>query len=122
MGVAQRDGMTEPGRWNRMIPEVIATLPESPGVFEVANLVRTVLFVGHAEGAMRRHLTVLLQQAQTRLPPAVGGYFFRYELTTDEEPRVAERLASYRATHGDSLPPGNCGPIPPLRLAHSRAA
>ena len=39
--------------WRRLTAETIADLPETGAVFEVANLVRTVQFIGKASGNLR---------------------------------------------------------------------
>src|SRR5205823_6649174 len=89
--------------WQPLTPEVIAALPESPAVFEVANLVRTVLFIDRAQGKLRERLTTLWQDP-TRLPVRPGGHYFRYELSAREEETLQKRLAAYRKRHRGALP------------------
>ncbi len=116
--------LPEPGRWCRLIPETIAALPDAPAVFEIANLVRTVVYIGQAT-SLREELT-LLAQSQYRFPPSPGGYYFRFEVTAAQDEAVAARFAAYRVRHGDALPPSNVdAPAEPpmrLRVAHRRAA
>ena len=80
----------KPDDWQPLTPEVIAALPESPAVFEVANLVRTVLFIDRAQGKLRERLTTLWQDP-TRLPVRPGGHYFRYELSAREEETLQRR-------------------------------
>ena len=110
----------EPGRWCRLIPAVIAGLPETPAVFEVASLVRNVLLIGQAAGSLRERLTSLIQ-TQDKLPPSSGGYYFRYELAPDESAALTERLAAYKAGHGGLVPPGNRGALPTVAAARRAA-
>jgi hypothetical protein len=102
---------SEPGRWCRLIPAVIAGLPETPGVFEVGSLVRNVLFIGRADGSLRERMTSLIQ-TQEKLPPSSGGYYFRYELATDEEDALGKRLSAYQDGHAGLLPPANRAVLP----------
>lgn len=112
---------TELVGWRRLIPEAIAELPEEPAVFEVGNLVRTIHYIGSAEGNLRMRLTALAQD-QTKLRPVAGGYYFRYERVADEEEVLARRLSSYSAGHGGLPPIGNREAAPTLRVASRRAA
>ena len=95
-----------PEDWQQLTPEVIAALPESPAVFEVASLVRSVLYIDRAHGKLRERLTSLWQDT-AKLPVRPGGHYFRYELTPREEEELQKRLAAYRRRHGGALPPIN---------------
>src|SRR3989442_15368060 len=112
---------TDTRYWRRLTPETIAELPERGAVFEVANLVRTVHFIGRASGNLRARLTAYVHE-DLKLRPGPGGYYFRYEPTASEEETLDQRLASYLDSHGGMLPTGNAGPQPALRLASPRAA
>jgi hypothetical protein len=107
--------------WRRLTPDIVAELPESAGVFEVGNLVRTVLYIAAAEGNLRSRLAALSLE-QTRLPACAGGYYFRYEVAVHEEDALAARLAAHRAEHSGELPAGNREAPRPLRLASRSAA
>ena len=96
----------KPDDWQPLTPEVIASLPESPAVFEVSNLVRTVLFIDRAHGKLRERLTSLWQDP-TKLPVRPGGHYFRYELTAREDEALQKRLGAYRKRHRGVLPPIN---------------
>ena len=48
--------ITDTRNWRRLTAETIADLPEAGAVFEVANLVRTVQFIGSASGNLRARL------------------------------------------------------------------
>ena len=101
----------KPDDWQPLTPEVIAALPESPAVFEVSNLVRTVLYIDRAHGKLRERLTALWQDPQ-KLPVRPGGHYFRYELTAREEEALQKRLASYRKHHRGTLPQINAATGP----------
>jgi len=113
--------ITDTSCWRRLTPETIAELPETGAVFEVANLVRTVQFIGRASGNLRARLAAYAQE-DVKLRPCSGGYYFRYEPTPQEEQTLDQRLASYLNKHGGLLPTGNAQPQPALRLAQRRAA
>jgi len=113
--------ITDTSCWRRLTPETIAELPETGAVFEVANLVRTVQFIGRASGNLRARLAAYAQE-DVKLRPCSGGHYFRYEPTPQEEQTLDQRLASYLNKHGGLLPTGNTQPQPALRLAQRRAA
>jgi len=92
--------------WTRLTPDNIAAVPNADGVFEVANLVRNVQYVGRACGRLRDALTDFGHLPRT-LPSSVGGYFFRFELTTAEMEAFQRRIEAYRRRHEGALPPGN---------------
>jgi hypothetical protein len=112
----------EPGRWLKLNPFTIEEVPAAPGIFEIANLVRTILFIGAGEGNLRQKL-VSLGFVPANLPASVGGYYVRYTLVADEAGAVAEREAGHRAGHGGRLPAGH-EPIlrPTIRLVTRHAA
>lgn len=110
----------EPGRWLRLNPDNIAGLPEDAGVFEIANLVRNVLYIGRGDGSLRRRLSEM-GHLPPQLPASTGGYYFRFMLTAEEQQEMDRRVDAYRTRHAGRPPLGN-GDGPPLRLAARRAA
>ena len=100
------DMNTEHAIWRRLSPDTIAELPESGAVFEVANLVRTVHYIGVARGNLRQRLATWSQE-QAKLSPTPGGYFIRYVPAAAEDTALEDRLSTYRANHGGRLPTGN---------------
>jgi len=111
------------GPWLKLNPATIETIPDAPGVFEIANLVRTVLFAGRGEGSLKRRLAGLGAVPTNHLPASTGGYWVRFTLTADEEATLAERETAYRAAHGGRLPVGNDAALrPSFRLVTRHAA
>jgi hypothetical protein len=113
--------ITNTRNWRPLTPEIIADLPETGAVFEVANLVRTVQFIGTASGNLRARLASYAQE-DLKLRPIPGGYYFRYEDTAAEADALAARLEAYRKLHGGIVPVGNGEPPHALRVAPRRAA
>lgn len=112
----------EPGRWLKLNPATIACIPESPGIFEIGNLVRSVLYIGRADGNLQRRLASL-GTVPANVPASTGGYYVRYLLADDEDTTVAERHALHRAEHDGHLPPGNeARPRAAFRLITRQAA
>jgi hypothetical protein len=89
--------------WKPLDVTEVGSLPESPGVFEIATLVRNVLFIGAAE-SLAATLASQLDSPST-LPARAGGLYFRHAPTDDAERIHAELLAEYRERHGGALPP-----------------
>jgi hypothetical protein len=102
LGPMQHDS----GRWLPLTPETIAQLPELPAVFEIANLVRTVLYIGRAEGNLRGRLSTLAVDL-ILFPQTPGGYYVRYACGGAEEETLHGWLERYRTRHGGRLPLGN---------------
>jgi len=113
--------MTNTRSWRRITPEMIADLPETGAVFEVANLVRTVQFIGTASGNLRTRLATYAQE-DLKLRPIPGGYYVRYEPAAAEDEALSARLAAYREAHSGTVPTGNSENVTTLRLAARRAA
>ena len=111
----------DPRSWRRLTPETIAQLPEVAAVFEVANLVRTVKYIGGAGGNLRARVAGLTTDP-SRFPPSAGGYYVRYEPADSEADAHAQRLAAYQAMHRGGLPAGNREQPVALRVAPRRAA
>jgi hypothetical protein len=112
---------TDTPSWRRLSPEALADLPQTGAVFEVANLVRTVQFIGTASGNLRNRLAAYVEE-DLKVRPITGGYYFRYEPAPDENRALDARLNAYRSGHGGLLPVGNSEERPTLRLASRRAA
>jgi hypothetical protein len=113
---------TELGPWLKLNPATVECVTEAPGVFEIGNLVRTVLFIGRGDGNLRRRLAGL-GAVPENVPASVGGYYVRWAIVADEETALAERQAVHRAEHGGRLPAGNeARPRPAIRLVTRDAA
>jgi len=112
---------TEHTVWRRLTPDTIAELPEAGAVFEVANLVRTVHFIGTARGNLRQRMAGWTRE-QARLSPTPGGYYVRYEPATSEDQALEDRLTTYRALHGGRLPTGNREPATVTTISSRTAA
>jgi hypothetical protein len=112
----------EIGPWQKLNPATIEFVPESPGIFEIGNLVRTVLFIGRANGNLR-HRFEALGAIPENVPASVGGYWVRWIQVDDEEAELAARQTAHRDQHAGQLPAGNdARPRPVIRLVTRDAA
>jgi hypothetical protein len=93
----------QPDRWCRLSAEAVGWVPEEPGVFEVANLVRSVLYVGRGEGNLRARLREITRSTGL-LPPMAGGFYFRFQLTPREDEAFASLVSTYRTRHAGRDP------------------
>ena len=100
--------------WRPLTAAETVAVPESPGVFEIANLVRTILFVGTVPESLAASLTQYLDAPGQRQPLA-GRLYFRFLPTDDPEKVQNDVLLSYQEHHGGALPPAQTNPLPPLR-------
>jgi hypothetical protein len=110
----------DPRAWRRLTPETVAQLPEVSAVFEVANLVRTVLYIAAADGNLRARIGLLTQDAKLSARP--GGYYVRWEPATAEADALDATLGAYRRIHAGTLPARNRDTQAPLRVASRPAA
>ena len=111
-----------PGQWMKLDRTTIEALPDAPGVFEIANLVRTVLVIGRGDGSLRGRLREI-GTVPKDVPASVGGLYLRYQVAEDETAALADCEAAYRARHGGELPTGPTRALrPAIRLIGRRAA
>jgi hypothetical protein len=108
--------------WKPMVPALVAEVPPCPGVYELATLVRTVVFIGAANESLSEALTRHLNAPAT-LHPHVGRLYFRTVAHEDPEHVRVELLEEYRARHGGGLPAAQASqpPSPPPALRHLKA-
>ncbi len=90
--------------WKALDWSTVALLPDSPGVFEIANLVRTTLFIGAAADSLATTVTSHLE-TPSALHARAGRLYFRYAATEDAARLQTEILARYGERHGGALPP-----------------
>ncbi|HEV2546555.1 MAG TPA: hypothetical protein VGU20_04410 [Stellaceae bacterium] len=92
-------------RWQPLTSEAIATLPGQLGVFELADDLGRVLYIGYAGGRSLFGLRSEVAQARGRAPDARR---FRTEVTMQYLTRHQELLMLHVADHG-AVPDGNRG-------------
>ena len=90
--------------WKALDWSTVALLPNGPGVFEIANLVRTTLFIGAATNSLATSMTTHLE-TPSALHARAGRLYFRYAPAEDAERIQTDLLASYGERHGGALPP-----------------
>ncbi|HLK10986.1 MAG TPA: hypothetical protein VKW76_06365 [Candidatus Binatia bacterium] len=93
----------QPDRWCRLSAESIGWVPEEAGVFEVANLVRSILYVGRGDGNLRARLAEI-SGSTGLLPPMAGGFYFRFRLTSSEDEAFAGLVGAYQTRHDGRAP------------------
>jgi len=107
--------------WRPLVPAQITDAPETPGVFEIATLVRTLLHVGAASESLALTLTRYVE-TPGHLQAHTGGLYFRYASVHDPEPLQTTLLDAYRERHGGLLPPAQEASDPPRSaLRHLKA-
>ncbi len=73
--------------WRRLIPEQLKNVPDYPGVFELADILQEMIYIGSAASLIQ----MIEQIYDKRDPDLVLAAFFRFELTQDHE-KERERL------------------------------
>ncbi len=89
--------------WKPMIPAMIADAPTCPGVYELATLVRTVVFIGAAGENLSEALTEHMKVPAT-LHPHFGRLYFRVAPLEEPEGTQGELIEAYRASHAGAFP------------------
>jgi hypothetical protein len=102
--------------WKALDWSTVALLPDSPGVFEIANLVRTTLFIGAAPESLVTTITTHLE-TPAGLHARAGRLYFRFAATEEAGRIQAELLTRYGERHAGSLPPAQSKPPPAARPA-----
>lgn len=115
--------MAEPfTTWRPLIPGELGQIPESPGVFEIGTLVRSLLFVGAAPQSLIMTLNGYILEVPPQLHQYAGGLYFRVLTTSEPERTQDDLLARYRDCHGGSLPPAqSISPPPRIAARHLKA-
>jgi len=103
------------------VPALVAEAPASPGVYELATLVRTVVFIGSAPESLSDALTQHLNAPAT-LHPHFGRLYFRTAALEDPDHGQTKLLDAYRASHAGSVPAAQMSqPPPPAPRRHLKA-
>jgi hypothetical protein len=87
--------------WHPLLPDALATVPSRPGVFQLATLVRTVVYIGASSdlaATLAQHVTL------AGSPFALGRRYFRYVELEHPEQRQRELLEEFRRSHRGTLP------------------
>jgi len=105
--------------WKPMVPAVVAETPPCPGVYQLATLVRTVVFIGAAPADLSETLAQHLNAPAT-LHPHLGHLYFRIAPLEDPEPTQTALLNEYCKLHGGAPPAAQVTQPLPLPLAPRR--
>ncbi|HEY2387766.1 MAG TPA: hypothetical protein VGK30_12455 [Candidatus Binatia bacterium] len=106
--------------WRPLDAVEVSALPSVPGVFEIATLVRNVLFIGVATESLATTLQTHLDSSA--VPNArAGRLYFRYVASDDVERLQAELLAQYRERHAGTLPAAQTTAAPQRPQRHLKA-
>ncbi len=92
--------MSTTTQWRVITPTLLDELPDAPGIFEIGNLVRNVLFIGAAPTGLAAAVRSAL--GSSRLVPR--AHCIRFEVGENAEERARTRLAEYRHEHAGALP------------------
>jgi hypothetical protein len=99
--------MTTFSQWRPLLPSEIESVPAGPAVYELATLVRTIIYIGTATDlgeALTRHL------ARAGTLSAPGRRYFRYVATEHPEQMQRQLLADYQRTHQGTSPVAQATP------------
>ena len=105
--------------WKPLVPVAITEAPTCPGVYQLATLVRTVVFIGAAPTNLSETLAQHVNAPAT-LHPHLGPLYFRLAPLESPEHAQSELLEEYRARHGGALPAAQMTQPPPLPVAPRR--
>ena len=109
--------------WKPMTPALVAEAPTCPGVYELATLVRTVVFIGAAGESLSETLTEHLNAPAT-LHPHFGRLYFRLVPMDEPEGTQNALIEEHRASHNGAFPAAQLiqpMPVPVLPRRHLKA-
>jgi hypothetical protein len=99
------------GCWLKLSLDNIEAVPRVAGVYEIATLVRTTLFIGRSAGKdIRSCLSSELSDPASQIRQRT--LYFRYEQTSRDDQRHRDLLEEYAQQH--------CGQQPPLNQRADR--
>ncbi|MEO0225345.1 MAG: GIY-YIG nuclease family protein [candidate division WOR-3 bacterium] len=84
--------MTIEGPWRRLIPEQIKNVPDYPGVYELADILQEMIYIGSASSLVQ----AIEQVYERRDPDLKTAAFFRFQLTQDYEKEHKRLLEEFR--------------------------
>jgi hypothetical protein len=87
--------------WRPLFPDQLAEVPDRPGVYELATLVRTIVYVGEAgnlASALSQHVSL------AGGPSSQNRRYFRFVEVERPEQLQRQLLAEYQRTHQGALP------------------
>jgi hypothetical protein len=105
--------------WKPMTPALIAEAPNCPAVYELGTLVRTVVFIGAADGDLHQTLNQHLSVPQT-LHPHLGRLYFRFAPHDEPEGTRAVLLEEFRTSHAGALPVAQQNQPTPMPVVEPR--
>ena len=106
--------------WVPFSAESIGALPEVGAVFEIATLVRNVVYIARAEGNLRLAAERILA-IPGHLPLPAGGLYLRWTPTDREVELLTEQLVAFQRTHSGELPIANRQPFRVTRAQEDAA-
>jgi len=92
--------MSTATRWRVITPSLLEELPDRPGVFEIGNLVRNVLFIGAAPAGLSAAIRETLREPRL----LSRARCLRFEVTEEAEDLARERMTDYRRAHSGAPP------------------
>ncbi len=98
--------------WKPLTPAIVAEAPTCPGVYELATLVRTVVFIGAAGENLSEALAAHLGAPQT-LHSHFGRLYFRVAAMDEAADAQNALLEEHRATHAGAFPAAQLIQPPP---------
>jgi hypothetical protein len=105
--------------WKPLIPVFVAEAPSCSGVYQLANLVRTVVFIGAAGESLSEMLNEHLNAPATLHAP-VGRLYFRVAALDEPAGVQTALIEEFRASHNGAFPAAQLTqptpvPVPPRR-------
>lgn len=84
------------GPWRKLIPEQLKNVPDYAGVFELADILQEMIYVGSASSLIQ----TITQIYDKRDPTLILAAFFRFQLTLDYDKEREKLLEEFSQKHG----------------------
>lgn len=88
------------GPWRKIIPEQVRNAPDYPGVYELADILQDLIYIGHTESLART-----MEQLLDRRDPAFAtAHFFRFQTSADHAVQHQALIDEYVSRLGQAPP------------------